>query len=377
MKFDSLTPVLDRGAQPYLEEGTRTAPSAFDAPRPREQGLHALVANLRQQCRARRMLLMWHFPGSEPQVLASDRREVTSGAAGGPLREHAVAICSRISRASSVDARFQIHWQGGSFTAALSFDRGVITLSGALAAEDTMAREACRQTLCTFEPFLTVFFDQWLSGQRALARMRSLDEAVDCSGTPTILLGNNGEVVQANRAAEMLFARSDGLRRQDGRLACASLAETLRLQTVIDHLRRGDGMLKEPNPVLAVTRTEGRPLTIALAAALASDTVVADEVRVIAYVFDPEQDMTSIIEPVCRLHTLSRSETKLTCALVAGDSLGVAAQRIGVTEQTARSYLKQVFSKTETNRQAELVQLMLKSSVRLCFEGRTQTFAQC
>jgi DNA-binding CsgD family transcriptional regulator len=41
-----------------------------------------------------------------------------------------------------------------------------------------------------------------------------------------------------------------------------------------------------------------------------------------------------------------------------------------VTEQTARSYLKQIFVKTETNRQAELVRLMLTSSVRTAPHSR-------
>ena len=84
--------------------------------------------------------------------------------------------------------------------------------------------------------------------------------------------------------------------------------------------------------------------------------------------------MTAIVEPVCRLHGLSQSETRLTCALIGGESLGCAAKIIGVREQTARSYLKQIFVKTDTNRQAELVQLMLKSAVRLSSSGVTRAF---
>ena len=60
---------------------------------------------------------------------------------------------------------------------------------------------------------------------------------------------------------------------------------------------------------------------------------------------------------------------------MAGESLGVAAQHLGVQQQTARSYLKHIFAKTETNRQADLVQLMLKSAIRLSSYMRTQAFS--
>ena len=44
--------------------------------------------------------------------------------------------------------------------------------------------------------------------------------------------------------------------------------------------------------------------------------------------------------------------------LCAGVSLARAGRDIGVTYETARSYLKSIFSKSETNRQAQLVALL-------------------
>ena len=40
-------------------------------------------------------------------------------------------------------------------------------------------------------------------------------------------------------------------------------------------------------------------------------------------------------------------------------SVAEAAEELGVTTETARTYLKQVFSKTGTGRQAELVRLVV------------------
>jgi DNA-binding CsgD family transcriptional regulator len=55
---------------------------------------------------------------------------------------------------------------------------------------------------------------------------------------------------------------------------------------------------------------------------------------------------------------LSNSEARIALALINGASLVQAAQRIGVSHETARSHLKNVFAKTNTNRQTELVVLL-------------------
>lgn len=45
-------------------------------------------------------------------------------------------------------------------------------------------------------------------------------------------------------------------------------------------------------------------------------------------------------------------------------SLEQAADDMGITIQTARSYLKSLFTKTDTHRQADLIRLVMGSSLR-------------
>ena len=52
---------------------------------------------------------------------------------------------------------------------------------------------------------------------------------------------------------------------------------------------------------------------------------------------------------------LSRGEARLVALLFAGASLRSCAQALGIKYESARSYLKSVFQKTGTHRQAELV----------------------
>ncbi len=74
---------------------------------------------------------------------------------------------------------------------------------------------------------------------------------------------------------------------------------------------------------------------------------------------DPAQDR-SVDEVLLReLYRLSPAEAALARRLVIGDTLQKAAQTRGISIATARSYLEQIFHKTETSRQAELIRFLL------------------
>ena len=74
---------------------------------------------------------------------------------------------------------------------------------------------------------------------------------------------------------------------------------------------------------------------------------------------DPSQNR-SVDEVVLReIYRLSPAEAALARRLAAGDTLQAAAQARGISVSTARSYLEQIFHKTETSRQADLVRFLL------------------
>ncbi len=58
---------------------------------------------------------------------------------------------------------------------------------------------------------------------------------------------------------------------------------------------------------------------------------------------------------------LSPRQTKLTALLLAGSSLKEAANVLGITEGSARQYLKGIFRKTGARRQADLVRIVLNA----------------
>ena len=334
--------------------------------------LNDLLAETARQCGACAMLAHWHDADNAAHLLSSITLEASGGLDFAAFRDEAI-VAARTKSVRLAGRRSHVVAGDECATAVLVFDEGMVTLTG-ISKHSGPRVDRIVETLERLLPFVTGYFEQWRTTQRMLARLQSLAEAIDCSGMATFLLGNDAQIIFANQAAETVLSQGDGLRRNGERLACTQFADTLRLQAATSHFLAEADEHSHFNPVLAVPRAKRRPLTIALTAARGAGLAIADRIHAIAYVFDPEQDMTRVVEPVCRLYGLSQSETRLTCALVAGEPLGSAAKITGVQEQTARSYLKQIFAKTETNRQAELVQLMLKSAVRLSCSRTTRAF---
>lgn len=329
-----------------------------------------MVREIARQCGAAELTAVWQGNDHTPQVLGSVRSAAASGVGLALFCEPAFE--EPFAEGPFADQPFRLRWSGTGFTMAMPLSEGTLKLSGVLAAADRAGKDACANALEALHCFIAVFFEQWLVTRNVIGRMISFSQAIEGSGVATILLGDNAALIHANPAARAILDEEDGLRRCDDRLACSHYSDTLRLQAAMDHLRfcNAAGGTKGFNPVLAVSRAKRRALTIALTAGRQGITRDHDELCAIAYVFDPDQDLTDVLQPACRLLGLSNSETRLACALADGSSLKAAAKGMGLQEQTARSYLKQIFAKTGITRQAELVQLMLKSAVRTASGAR-------
>ena len=76
-------------------------------------------------------------------------------------------------------------------------------------------------------------------------------------------------------------------------------------------------------------------------------------------------------QPIDQLRShfgLTLAEARLALQLVAGETLRSAAAKLGISYETTRSSLKNIFKKTETCRQAELV-LVVLTALPECLEA--------
>jgi DNA-binding CsgD family transcriptional regulator len=90
-----------------------------------------------------------------------------------------------------------------------------------------------------------------------------------------------------------------------------------------------------------------------------------DDTRLLVYISGRERDFRDRSSHIAAAFDLSPTQARLATLLVEGRSLTAAAKEIGITEQTARTYSKEIYSRTGTSRQGDLIQRLLKSVITL------------
>jgi DNA-binding CsgD family transcriptional regulator len=193
----------------------------------------------------------------------------------------------------------------------------------------------------------------------------ALESAIDHLRIGVVFVDSKGGVVHFNRKAEELLRRNDGLLLAQGRLHAAAQPESSVLQTLIAgavQTSKGKGL--GTGGTVLISRKAGRPLSVS-AAPLPNAGVVGQRPSAILFVADPDQKFELPADLLRRRYGLTVAEARLATILLEGRSLKEAADLSGVTHNTAKSQLKSIFSKTQVQRQSELIKLLLAGSLQI------------
>jgi DNA-binding CsgD family transcriptional regulator len=206
---------------------------------------------------------------------------------------------------------------------------------------------------------LGLHFRHALRMSRRLDRLgagnRLASTALDQLPHAVLLLDPTHHVLHANRAAEALLRDGSQLRSRAGRLVLADGAEHDRLRAMLARLTR---LAAPPPVVLRRTATGRRLVASALRLAPAAAGFGGAPVTLLLLA-DPAADRPGAAAMLHGLYGFNATERRLALALIEGESLRDAAERAGVTYETARWNLKVLFQKTDTRRQTELVARLL------------------
>lgn len=184
-------------------------------------------------------------------------------------------------------------------------------------------------------------------------------EALERLDKAALLVDSAARVLFANRAAEQLFHDGAGLRLLDGCLAAAVGAETARLRRSIVQSHTMD-FSGEPI-TLPISRGDARaPLAVSIAPVRPSTPLgLPTSAWAIVLISDPESRRKPPAELLRQRFGLTRAEAALALEIMQGEGVPAAADRLAVSQSTAKTHLVRIFSKTGTRRQAELVRLLL------------------
>jgi DNA-binding CsgD family transcriptional regulator len=208
--------------------------------------------------------------------------------------------------------------------------------------------------------------------QRALAiafRIGSLGnfhqfnaEWLDRNPAGIVLLDQHQRVAFVNRAAQALQLGGDGIELSMNGIRLTRAQDDRKLQTLIAQaLSPIQSMRRDSGGAMRVPRPSGkRPYGI-FVGPISKQSITLSLFRpaVSIIISDPERQCLLPAQMFQAAFGFTEAEARLVVLLVAGEELRSAAGKLEITYGTARTRLAEIFQKTNTRRQAELIRLLL------------------
>ncbi len=196
-----------------------------------------------------------------------------------------------------------------------------------------------------------------------LRKMRAISGAsldtVGTIGTAVAFLGLDGRIIFANESAQSLFQDNDVFQlTKDKHLHIRNRTDAATFSELLHSVQLRSNAIDGKCVVRLHRRDSPIPISVSV---LFCNTDI-DSAPFFNLVFsDPSRKCVTSTEDVAAALNLTPSEARIVYGLAEGANVEEAAKQAGVSISTARTYIKNVFSKTGVSRQAELVRLALLS----------------
>jgi DNA-binding CsgD family transcriptional regulator/PAS domain-containing protein len=198
----------------------------------------------------------------------------------------------------------------------------------------------------------------------AHASATDMRHALDRLAQGVVLVSRTGRVLHLNRAAAATVEARDGITVDAGELRAGRTGDTSALRAAI---HRAASARERGSPIegrLDIGRPSGRRSYEVLVTPVVEKLFDAadDSPAVMVFVADPERFVAPPEDRLRTLFGLTRTEARVALALLESLDPAVVANRLDVRVSTIRSHLRQLFLKTNTTRQSDLVRLLLTLS---------------
>lgn len=193
-------------------------------------------------------------------------------------------------------------------------------------------------------------------------------KALDLIEFGLVLYGQDSKPVYVNSSARIMFGDRQGIELTKSGLSIGNNQTAEQYTNLLENLFRPQLPIEErQGGVVSVPRKSGNGAYVITLVPINPD-INTNGISGAAFIFDPEKKKTTAASLFKQTYHLTNVEAELAQNLVLGESLETIAENRNVTYNTMKSHLHSVFSKTETNRQAELVSLLLRSVAGLNLE---------
>lgn len=184
-------------------------------------------------------------------------------------------------------------------------------------------------------------------------------ELLDRSPAAIILLDQRKHIVFVNRGAQALATEGDGIRLATNGVTLTYRPDNDRLANLI---AQAFTSVPAGYAMRALRPSGKRPYTILVGPVSRKYSALsALRPAVCIVITDPDRTMPFLKLRLQTVYGLTEAEARLAALLADGQKLRTAAFRLGITYGTCRTRLAEIFQKTETRSQPELVGLLLKT----------------
>jgi DNA-binding CsgD family transcriptional regulator/PAS domain-containing protein len=204
-----------------------------------------------------------------------------------------------------------------------------------------------------------------LSIARAELQEGSMSQALDRLVLGVMLVDGDGRVSFANKIAERLLREGDGLAIRHGKVyARDSRASALMMAAIGKAASIAQGKLADAPGVMFFPRLNRRALSaMTVPLSMKRQPMLLAAAVAMIFVADPDAAGPPNLEALIALHQITPAEARLLRALIAGERISDYAARAEISVNTALTQLKQLFAKTGTNRQSDLVRFVLSDVI--------------
>lgn len=194
-------------------------------------------------------------------------------------------------------------------------------------------------------------------------------QAIGRLSVATLLIDENGTVLDQNLFARSILESGDGLKLVGGRLEAFYPSDNRELWKLI---KQSFAQAKHKNQhvlpeALSITRPSGEVNLGVVIEVIPSQGWVEGsyQPQAVIYIRDAVSKSQASSDVAKKLFGLTPAETALSLQLTNGLSLEEAAEALNIRRNTARAHLRAIFSKTGVRRQTELVRIFLNSAAPL------------
>lgn len=220
---------------------------------------------------------------------------------------------------------------------------------------------AASNTLREIAPYLRSVLRNYLALERERTNALLAGEAIKRLDFGWIALDVSARVLETDPQVQAILERSQALRiGSDGRLLAASTKQSREIAATVKALTQ-----QEQSRPRAMVLSRDPWLEMILVPADRTAHSAKSVPAVIAYVHGDSVLSADRCEQLAQMFGLLPSESRLALALARGMSIAEAAGHLNITQQTARTYTKNIYAKMGARGQADLVRFIHRSVLRI------------